>query len=102
MSEPNSTTSADRNADEFTSEETMFFATGDAMDAVVHEDAAAEAWEGDVLAASPRRWPRLPLGARVVLVMAVAGGLFLLGSWLFRSEHGPVARANPAISTAAD
>jgi hypothetical protein len=86
--------------DDFTSEETQFFATGDAMDAVVDEDAAAESWDGEVLASSPRRrWSHVPLGARLALVLAVTGGLFVLGSWLVsRTQGGPVARASAAKS----
>jgi hypothetical protein len=66
----------------FTSEEDLFFETGKAMEAVMQEDAAAEAWEDEILGARNRRKGLLKPALRLGLVVAAAVGLFVIGGLL--------------------
>jgi hypothetical protein len=76
-------------SDGFTSEEQLFFDTGVAMEAAMQEDAAAEAWEDEILGAPARRSSRLKSAVRLGMVVAVVGGLFLVGTWLHSSKSPP-------------
>jgi hypothetical protein len=80
----------------FTSEEDLFFETGKAMEAVMQEDAAAEAWEDEILGPRNRKGLLKP-ALRLGLVVAAAVGLFVIGGLLMTGTTS----ANDAARTIA-